>query len=146
MLCMKAPSQRSKVRETVKLPEEGHRDDRTGSEQPSTIEDLEHERVRKTLNKQDLQNIGNRISLICSNIFSQLPSVRLILFCSSSWVPPQAPRQQLQSFLLAFVYKIFYFPNIYYFENCEKLHERILDLTLFLKQRTHAGTQQHWPS
>ncbi|CAL6054252.1 Hypothetical_protein [Hexamita inflata] len=67
MLCMKAPSRRSKVRETVKLPEEGHRErrqasrvweqgkkakpkatlDRTGSGQPSTIEDLEHERVRK---------------------------------------------------------------------------------------------------
>ncbi|CAL5980217.1 Hypothetical_protein [Hexamita inflata] len=60
-------SRRSKVRETVKLPEEGHRErrqasrvwdqgkkakpkatlDRTGSEQPSTIEDMEHERVRK---------------------------------------------------------------------------------------------------
>ncbi|CAL6035063.1 Hypothetical_protein [Hexamita inflata] len=69
MLCMKAPSRRSKVRETVKLPEEGHRErrqasrvweqgkkakpkatlDRTGSEQPSTIEDMEHERVRKFL-------------------------------------------------------------------------------------------------
>ncbi|CAL6090923.1 Hypothetical_protein [Hexamita inflata] len=59
-------SRRSKVRETVKLPEEGHRQasrvweqgkkakpkatlDRTGSEQPSTIEDMEHERVRKII-------------------------------------------------------------------------------------------------
>ncbi|CAL6066727.1 Hypothetical_protein [Hexamita inflata] len=69
MLCMKAPSRRSKVRETVKLPEEGHYErrqasrvweqgkkakpkatlDRTGSEQPSRIEDLEHERVRKII-------------------------------------------------------------------------------------------------
>ncbi|CAL6041810.1 Hypothetical_protein [Hexamita inflata] len=65
--CMKALSRRSKVRETVKLPEEGHRErhlasrvweqgkkakpkatlDRTGSEQPSTIEDMEHERVKE---------------------------------------------------------------------------------------------------
>ncbi|CAL6022381.1 Hypothetical_protein [Hexamita inflata] len=69
MLCMKAPSRRSKVRETVKLPEEGHYErrqasrvweqgkkakpkatlDRTGSEQPSRIEDLEYERVRKLI-------------------------------------------------------------------------------------------------
>ncbi|CAL6059324.1 Hypothetical_protein [Hexamita inflata] len=30
--------------------------------------------------------IGNQISLLLSNLFLQLPSVRLILFCSSSWV------------------------------------------------------------
>ncbi|CAL6011173.1 Hypothetical_protein [Hexamita inflata] len=58
MLCMKAPSRQSQVRETVKLPEEGHREGvgarqegeaqgNAGSEQPSRIEDLEHERVRK---------------------------------------------------------------------------------------------------
>ncbi|CAL6047357.1 Hypothetical_protein [Hexamita inflata] len=82
MLCMKAPSRRSKVKETVKLPEEGHRErrqasrvweqgkkakpkatlDRTGSGQPSTIEDLEHERVRK----QYLVIFGKRGMLLVS--------------------------------------------------------------------------------
>ncbi|CAL6050103.1 Hypothetical_protein [Hexamita inflata] len=121
MLCMKAPSQRSKVRETVKLPEEGHRErrqvsrvweqgkkakpkatlDRTGSEQPSTIEDLEHERVRK----------GIKYSLILIQIslykqlynFSQLTHQILLL--------GNQDKLQFQRIALFAIISYYYFDN-----------------------------------
>ncbi|CAL6033008.1 Hypothetical_protein [Hexamita inflata] len=93
MLCMKAPSRRSKVRETVKLPEEGHYErrqasrvweqgkkakpkatlDRMGSEQPSRIEDLEHERVRRLIT-YIFQNIKSVLKLALNStiIYSSL--------------------------------------------------------------------------
>ncbi|CAL5975464.1 Hypothetical_protein [Hexamita inflata] len=95
MLCMKAPSWRNKVRETVKLPEQGYRQasrvweqgkkarpkatlDQMGSKQPSTIEDLEHERVRKLIKLKIVWSVCFNI-FILSIIFFQFTSCYSLL-------------------------------------------------------------------
>ncbi|CAL6005417.1 Hypothetical_protein [Hexamita inflata] len=120
--------QRSKVRETVKLPEEGHRErrqasrvweqgkkakpkatlDRTGSEQPSTIEDLEHERVRKI-------NYYGKISRIDSLIHSRIELDKIAYKFQISKVYIM---QQCQFFILKhyhdskqFIIALIFYPN-----------------------------------